>query len=151
MSQKLLSSNSYLEIINRCEKFYGLSPNIWKGFKLIQTSSALWIINNKISEVLDKHNYDTAGLRIFSGDKAPYKPTFAFFSFFNKEITKGYIELSDEEANSFIHRENIILNKELQGYHGVKNRGLFVGVGLGKGNVLLSQVPKKIGNQMTKI
>jgi NOL1/NOP2/fmu family ribosome biogenesis protein len=147
----LLSDNQFEEIKTRCELFYGIDQKCWDSYLLLERKAALWIININMYEELNECSFDTAGLRIFSGDKAPYKPTFAFFTFFNDKISKGYLEFDDENTNRFIHREDIVLDKEVKGYYGVKNRGFFVGVGLGRGKNLLSQVPKKIGNQITRI
>lgn len=151
MSLKLLNTIDFNIIKERSHAFYGIAFDEWTDLCLLERTNGLWLSGRTIELIKDNEDIEVAGLRIFSGDKAPYKPTFAFFHFFQKAITKGFVEFDDLTTNKFVHREDIELEYEVKGYWGVKNKGRFIGVGLGKGFTLMSQVPKKIKNQLIKI
>ena len=117
------------------------------NYEFIKRKNSLWLIKKYMLAV--ETSSETMGLRIFSGDSYPYKPTTAFFCFFEKYITKGFIELNDKDCKDMIFRRDMTIDSHHKGYIGLKNKSYFFGVGLAKAGVLVSQVPKKIANQLS--
>lgn len=147
MSLNLLNDGELL----RLKEFYqAFEINLdWDDLLFIKRKSSVWVMSRGLEAFVSASDkFDTCGLRVFSGESFPYKPTFAFFQFFRPR--RRIIEMEDCEVNAFIHGGSLKLDEKLKGYYGVKNRGRFIGVGLGKEFELLSQVPKKISKQITK-
>jgi len=147
MSPNYLNTEEQSQTFERCESFYGISLNVFNKYELLKSRSGLWLV--KKESLKNTLHYDTAGLRVFSGENFPYKPTLSFFTFFESHISKGFLNFNDKETKDLIFRREILINKNLKGYLGIKNREHFVGVGLAKEGLLLSQVPKKIANQIS--
>lgn len=155
MSLNLLKGPKAELIYDRCHALYGLDKECWCDLVLIEKKSALWLVNRQaMSFISHEHemNLDTVGLRVFSGERFPYKPTLAFFLHFDSMIIKGFVHVDHDEARRFIHREDMDYpGGNLKGYYGVKCQGYYIGVGLGMGEKLVSQVPKKLSKQIARI
>lgn len=153
--QRLLNGSEREEIINYCDRLYGVCADDWDGITLMKSSESIWAIPDVVHEFLQINCLDaaeTSGMRIFSGKKFPYKITDAFIGRFFKVIKKGTLCLSGSELKKILFEKEIVLEseKDLQnGYVILKYDGIFIGVGLKRGLVITSQVPKKLTNQLS--
>jgi len=153
--QSLLEKSERDQIIDYCFKRYGLDPLVWEGLVLKKSSEAIWAVPSQLDAFVIKFSTDgceTAGLRIFSGKRFPYKITDSFLSFFSDSISNGVLLLNAQQTKSLLFEKSIESDffKSLEdGYTVLKYRDLFLGVGLLRGSKLDSQIPKKITNQLS--
>jgi len=98
--------------------------------------------------------FESMGLRCFSGGSFPYKITDGFVKLFSKHIHKGKLEVNHLEALSMLRGETIhdeSLNQNpMNGYLLLYFGSSYIGVGLKKGDQLISQIPKSLRSQLGK-
>lgn len=152
----LLNNSEQQEIIDYCSSKYGLTPSHWEKFEMRKSSEAIWIAPKELGIFLSEQaigDCETAGTRIFSGKKFPYKITDSFISLFGESLNSGVIELRGEQVKKLLFKKEIILEDEyrgLEGYVVIKFKDYFVGVGLKRGSKIDSQIPKKLVNQLSE-
>ncbi len=153
--QDLLSLNERTEVIDYCSKRYGLAATHWEKYELRKSSDAIWAMPVELRLFVEGHSsgaWETAGMRIFSGRKFPYKITSSFSSLFGHFLTKGLLIVSGDQAKQLIFEKQIEIQDEGEiedGYLVLRYGALFLGVGLKRGFKIESQIPKKLVNQLS--
>ncbi len=157
MLVNLLNEADKKEVIDYCHRRYALEPHVWRDKHLVKTKDALWVIN---SEMLDfaqssKVEFESLGLRCFSGGEFPYKITDGFYKLFQNKIKKGRLLIQDEGWVRSLLKGESLTHKEwaedpFDGYVLLFYGQLFFGIGLKKGDHLTSQIPKSFRSQLGK-
>ena len=158
--QSLLEGPERESVLEYCLSRYGVSFEAWAELELIKRAEGIWILsstqdrsNNDLG--LKKflwENSESQGLRVLSGKKFPYKVTSQFFQKFHKEITKGTIELTEEDALKLLRRSTLETGVEElgKGYYFCLFQERFIGIALKMEEGLVSQVPKSLTGQLAK-
>lgn len=156
MLVNLLKTNERTQVIDYCFQRYGVDPTYWDHLHFIKTKDALWIVNASMLEFAHNstNEFESLGLRCFSGSSFPYKITDGFVKIFADKITKGHLLLNQDEALSMLRGKTLIDPKWIQmaidGYVLLFYEGTFIGIGLKKGDHLISQIPKSLRSQLGK-
>jgi len=156
MLVNLLSPNDKAEVISYCFLRYGVDPIYWNNLHCIKTKDALWVVNSQMLEFSHYTNcqFESMGLRCFSGNSFPYKITDGFVKLFSKHIYKGQLEINHIQALSVLRGETIhdesFLSQSMQGYVLLYFGSTYIGIGLKKGDQLISQIPKSLRSQLGK-
>ncbi len=156
MLVNLLNESESLEIYNYCKRLYGLNLECWNDKLLLKTKDALWLINKEMHEFasMNEVEFESLGIRCFSGSEYPYKITDGFFKVFREDIKKRRMEVTHNQTQKLLKGEELILENGLElpfdGYVLLFYKQLFFGIGLKKGDLLISQIPKSCRSQHAK-
>lgn len=156
MLVNLLSPHEKAEVISYCFHRYGVETNCWDNLHCIKTKDALWGINSQMLAFSQNTNcyFESMGTRCFSGRSFPYKITDGFVKLFFKHINKGQLELNQLQVLSMLRGETIndesLNQKTLNGYVILYYGRTYIGIGLKKGDQLISQIPKSFRSQLGK-
>ena len=156
MLVNLLSVDEYQDLKDYCLHRYGVPLEAWANYLLVKTKDALWLINNSMFDFYKDGSiqYESAGLRCFSGSQFPYKITNGFYSVFREKITKRCLSVEQEDARELLKGGAIDMVERYDlpydGYVLLFIGDTFFGIGLKKGDHLISQIPKSFRSQLGK-
>ena len=156
MLVNLLNEADKLEVISYCSRLYGIKEGAWQDRELVKTKDALWLISNDILSFLEdtEIEFESLGIRCFSGAEFPYKVTDGLYKVFKENILKRKLRVEKDEALKLLKGEEIILNKSLElpfdGYVFLIYGDTYFGIALKKGDQLISQIPKSFRSQLAK-
>ncbi len=144
------------QIIDYCFHRYGLNRELWDSRVLIKTKDAIWVINKEMYKFAlhSDVEFESLGLRCFSGQEFPYKITDGIYKIFGDEIKKGCLLLDKDAAISMLRGESLRKSEwgdySFDGYVLLFLGKVFIGIGLKKGDLLTSQIPKSLRSQLGK-
>ena len=144
MKKKLFGKEREEALSYFCERF-GLSKDIFSELGLFQTERKIYVLTNA---GLHDHLFpssETAGLA-FLRPNGVFKPTTDFLQLVGKLARKNFVELSREDAERYIHGEDLDLSKKEvaldPGYVIVKYKGYVLGCANFKEGNMKNQLPK---------
>ena len=128
-----------------CERF-GFSERDFSGICFISDGKRVFAAGEsacKTNLPLKTHSKGMVAGRIQRNGKI-VKPTTNFIQLFGRKARKNVIEIGDDERDRFIRGEDIECGEKCadDGYVIVSWKGIPIGCGLLKGNILKSQIPK---------
>lgn len=144
------------QLIDYCYNRYGVKKSLWLDKEVIKTKDALWLINSSMLSFASETQveFESMGLRCFSGKEFPYKITDGFYKTFGDAVTKGLLSLEKESARSMLKGETLSRavwgDIAFDGYVLLFYGSTFLGIGLKKGDQVTSQIPKTLRSQLGK-
>lgn len=156
MSVNLLKNDELAQLKEYCLKHYGLNYEVWAEVSAIKTKDAIWLVNHQAEAFLChegvNEEYESIGLRCFSGVCFPYKITDGFVKIFDNEIKKKKLNLKESQARAMLKGESIPYEEVVghDGYNLLFIGNTYLGIGLKKGDQLISQIPKALRSQLAK-
>jgi len=156
MLVNLLNDDEYQKLKDYCFHRYGVPIEAWSNYLLVKTKDALWLISRSMYDFSKDSSidYESTGLRCFSGAQFPYKITNGFYSVFREGITKRRLKIEIEDARELLKGGAVDLDERYDlpydGYVLLFSGDTFFGIGLKKGDHLISQIPKSFRSQLGK-
>ena len=156
MLVNLLNEADKSEVISYCSRLYGIDVKAWDNRELVKTKDALWLISSDILEFTNSTDieFESLGMRCFSGASFPYKVTDGLYKVFKGSIQKRKLPVLKEQALKLLKGEEIELDKgeeyPFDGYVFLFYGETYFGIALKKGDLLISQIPKSFRSQLAK-
>ena len=127
-------------IFKHLEEKFGIDKKIFKGFELYMATRGRVFLGPKT--IVKKLPIISLGFLILRFGHI--KPTTNFFHMFGKHVKKNYLEVTREQAISYIRGEDLDLKEKngLEGYVLVKYGQFPLGCGLVKEGKLKNMLPK---------
>lgn len=151
--RRLLNNEETEMLFTYMEERFGLARSIFAPFILERTKRDIWLMPKDVFDLdFTDFEIEKRGLRSFNGEKHPPKPTSTFLQRFGHLCTKGRVELSALELQSFLNGESLI-GKAVgisQGYILVCRHSFPIGCGFVRDDNIETQFPLKTGRSISK-
>ena len=145
MSQSSLNADFELldrdRIADLWHSRFGMPPDAFQAFSFYRKARMIWMFSE---EMLPPFRLETAGLRIMSMKKGPWKPTTYALQLLGRYATKNVVSLDEDGARMFIAGGTFEMEADLEeGYVIATFEGQVLGCALYSRGRLISQLPKE--------
>ena len=119
------------------EQRFGVEKEDLEGFRMTERSGDIWIATGK-----EHGDPVTEGFRFLRDTKHGFKPTTYALQFMGDRMERNKVEVDTNELEILLENDMIQREMEEKGYVAISYRGLIVGCGLYKDELVSSRIPE---------
>jgi NOL1/NOP2/fmu family ribosome biogenesis protein len=128
---------------------FGVPASVLSRWEFKKVASSIWLVSKDLKQN-EAFNIQTSGLRLLHITKLGFKPTSYALQFLAPYISARVCDVNKEELLSIL-KGNAVEKETESGYVAIRYKGLILGCGLVRDNMLYSQFPKVIRNILLEL